>query len=103
MNMLAKRSWDDELRHTVAHQIADLRHQVEALARSVEHTGGGLQHDAGELGQALWHGGSDIAHQLSRQSQRVVRALEKDPTPAVVTLAALVAVGAVVGLMLARR
>ena len=103
MNMLAKRTWDEELRHTVAHQISDLKRQVESLAESVGHAGAGLQRDAGEVGEVIWHTGADLAQEIGRQSQRAVRAVQKDPTPALVTLAALIAVGAVIGLMLSRR
>jgi hypothetical protein len=103
MNMLTKRSWDDELRHNVGRQIADLRHQVEALAKSVERSGGHLQHEAGDLGEAIWHTGSEFAHQIERQSQRAVRAIEKDPVPAIVTAAAIIAAGAMLMLLLSRR
>lgn len=103
MNMLAKRTWDEELRHDVAHQVSDLKRQVEALAQAVGHAGTGLQRDAGDVGEAIWHTGADIAHEIGRQSKRAVRAVQKDPTPALVTFAALIAVGAVIGLMLSRR
>ena len=103
MNMLAKRSWDDELRHNVGRQIVDLRHQVEALAKSVERSGGHLQHEAGDLGEAIGDTGSEVAHQIGRQSQRAVRAIEKDPVPAIVTAAAIVAAGAMLLLVLSRR
>jgi hypothetical protein len=103
MNMLAKRTWEDELRHSVAHQVTELRHQVEALARSIERTGSHMRHDGGDVGDAIWHTGAELAHQIGRQSRRAVRAIERDPVPAVATAAALIAAGAVLILVLSRR
>lgn len=103
MNMLAKRTWDEELRHNVAHQVADLKRQVESLAEFVGDAGAGLQQGAGDVGEVIWHTGADIAQEIRRQSKRAVRAVQKDPAPALVTLAALIAVGALIGVMLSRR
>lgn len=100
MAWLQQRTWQDEMRDNLAHQVHTLRRELAAFGGTAGRYGSHLQHDAGEVGEALVRGGAAVAHQIGRQAKRAGRAVRNDPAPAI---AAVIMAGCLLSLVLSRR
>jgi hypothetical protein len=87
MAFFRKRTWQEELHDRLAHQMSQLRREVDGLGHRAGRYGSHLHDDADDFADVLWRGGRVAARQIGRQASKAGRAVKEDPVPAMVAVA----------------